>query len=248
MPTLRQTVLSLALLTLPVAAVQAQEVGKDVPQSHWAYEAVQDLASKGIIKGFPPSGNFFGGRQVTRYEMATIIQRALAYLEDKLKPMPTPPPPANNPGVTQEQLDEVKRLVSEFKVELTVIGTDLQKVKDQLAELAGKLEGIQKTADQAAADAAEAKKGLEDFRKNFADLQESISTGRGEFELLRTQYNARKLSGYLQARFEAFEPGHGLLFAAGSGGTGQSPSNGGPAVGGPKSGWLIRRARHPDTA
>src|SRR5207302_10083588 len=65
-----------------------------------------------------------------------------------------------------------------------------------------------------------------------------------EFEALRKNYNARKLSGYIQGRYEAFYKGNSALFPeAGSGGTGQSPGNGGPSVGGPDYGFLIRRAR-----
>jgi hypothetical protein len=106
---------------------------QDVPQSHWAYQAVNDLASKGLIKGYPPTGNFLGSRTLTRYEMATIIQRVLAYVDDNYaRKGAVQPSPA---GVTKEELDEIRRLVDEFKVELTVIGTDLKKVQEQIGSL-----------------------------------------------------------------------------------------------------------------
>ena len=59
----RSTLALLLLMGLPLAA-GAQEVGKDVKPDHWAYEAVQDLARKGLIKGYPPDGNFLGQRTV----------------------------------------------------------------------------------------------------------------------------------------------------------------------------------------
>ena len=40
----------------------AQEVGKDVKPDHWAYAAIQDLAKKGLIKGYPPDAHFLGNR------------------------------------------------------------------------------------------------------------------------------------------------------------------------------------------
>ncbi len=126
----RSTLVCAALLgTLQVSA-NAQATPQDVPQSHWAYGAVQDLAGKGLIKGYPPNGNFFGGRSVTRYEMATILQRVLARVDDLVAAQSGKGGATG--GVTPEQLAEVRRLVDEFRVELTVIGTDLQKVKDDL--------------------------------------------------------------------------------------------------------------------
>jgi len=203
---------------------------------------VEDLARNGLIKGYPPEGNFFGRRTVTRYEMATIIQRVLARIEEiYAKKGDTPPPPT---GVTPQMLEEVRRLVNEFKMELTVIGTDLQKVKEQIGELRGDVDAAKAAAEKAAADAATVKQELEDFRAEFADLKEAFSIGRVEFENLNKAYSARKLSGYVQARFEAFDTGEISLFTkSGAGGTGQSPTSGGPAVGGPYYGALIRRAR-----
>src|SRR5207247_3457981 len=72
-----------ALLIVWVAqASSLAQVAGDVPKAHWAYEAVQDLAARGLIKGFPPDGNFFGGRTVTRFEMASIVYRVLQQLDD----------------------------------------------------------------------------------------------------------------------------------------------------------------------
>ena len=48
----------------------------DVPKNHWAYEYVQTLADRGLIAGYP-DGEFKGGRQMTRYEFAAVIYRAL---------------------------------------------------------------------------------------------------------------------------------------------------------------------------
>ena len=70
-------------LTLLGNTVLAQ-APKDVPQDHWAYAAVNDLASKGLIKGYPPNGDFFGKRTVTRYEMAVVIQRVLQSIDELL--------------------------------------------------------------------------------------------------------------------------------------------------------------------
>src|SRR3954447_1993937 len=96
---------SLRATLVPLVAASglahAQVAPKDVPPDHWAYAAVQDLASKGLLLGYP-DGSFIGSRALTRYEMAVIVQRVLVQL-DKLidqktqglaAPTPPPPPPA----------------------------------------------------------------------------------------------------------------------------------------------------------
>jgi hypothetical protein len=75
----------------------------DVPANHWAYEAVHQLASQGIIEGYP-DGNFGGDRSMTRYEFATLVYRALQ----------------NGVPVS----GDVSRLVKEFKPELDLIRVD----------------------------------------------------------------------------------------------------------------------------
>ena len=49
----------------------------DVPENHWAYEAVSRLAGNGIIQGYE-DGKYHGERTMTRYEMAEIIYKALS--------------------------------------------------------------------------------------------------------------------------------------------------------------------------
>lgn len=72
----------------------------DVPENHWAYEAVKALGEKGLIEGYP-DGSFGGERSLSRYEFAEIVYRALER------------------GVKVEG-----RLVSEFKPELERIRVD----------------------------------------------------------------------------------------------------------------------------
>ena len=58
----------------------------DIPQNHWAYEYVAQLAGNGMIEGYP-DGNFAGDRPMTRYEFAAILYRAMtkgAVLSDKI--------------------------------------------------------------------------------------------------------------------------------------------------------------------
>ena len=48
----------------------------DVPENHWAYEAVATMAKSGLVKGYP-DGEFKGDRTMTRYEFAQIVYNAI---------------------------------------------------------------------------------------------------------------------------------------------------------------------------
>ena len=70
----------------------------DVPQNHWAYAAVQDLANRGLVNGYE-DGLFKGDRTLTRYEFAQVVYNAIQRTKE------------TNQGIDQ-------RLVEEFKPEL----------------------------------------------------------------------------------------------------------------------------------
>lgn len=48
----------------------------DLPTDHWAYSYVKSLAAQGLVEGYP-DGEYKGDRQMTRYEFAAVVYRAL---------------------------------------------------------------------------------------------------------------------------------------------------------------------------
>lgn len=102
----------------------------DLPADHWATEAVKVLAEKGLVEGYP-NGTFKGNRAATRYEVAMVVARLLAYLEKK-------------PQVTKEDLEAIKRLVSEFKDELDAMGVRLNNVETMLASLGKRVSELER--------------------------------------------------------------------------------------------------------
>ncbi len=204
--------IGLGFATINIAA--NAQTPNDVPQGHWAYSAVEDLASKGLIKGYPPEGKFFGGRTVTRYEMATIVQRILQRVDDLLAkkadkggaPQTTPAPQ----GVSETQLNEVRKLVEELKTELTVIGTDLTKVKEELKELSGKIDAVKETADsakdaasKAGADAAAAKATADDANTRIQSVVDAVKEQAGRIDKVQSSkvesgFGSVKFSGLFQ--------------------------------------------------
>lgn len=62
-----------------VAGAQVNGAAKnfnDLPKDHWAYGYVKSLADQGLLQGYP-DGEFKGDRQLTRYEFAAVVYRAL---------------------------------------------------------------------------------------------------------------------------------------------------------------------------
>ena len=88
----------------------------DVPAGHWAYQSVVKLAQAGVIEGYGDN-TFRGDRNITRYEMAQMIAKAMA---------------KNPSGVTKAELD---RLAAEFRDELDALGVrvaELEKYADKV--------------------------------------------------------------------------------------------------------------------
>ena len=114
------TLLILFIFTLPVLANPLA----DVPLNHWAYDAVQNLAAKGIITGYP-DGTFGGNRVLTRNEFAEAIARAIGYLESSVDS-------ANL--ATQEDLKILEKLIQEFADELQKFGVTVEDIKNVVGE------------------------------------------------------------------------------------------------------------------
>jgi hypothetical protein len=71
------------LATLFLTAVFAtSSVGlfSDIPEDHWAYEAVSNVVDAGVMNGYP-DGSFKGDETVTRYELAQVLDRMLSYVD-----------------------------------------------------------------------------------------------------------------------------------------------------------------------
>ena len=99
----------------------------DVPAGHWAYESVTKLASEGVIEGYG-DGTYRGNRNITRYEMAQMVARALARA-----------PKSNMSSSSRAELD---KLAAEFRDELDSLGVrvaELEKNSDKV-KWTGKVE------------------------------------------------------------------------------------------------------------
>ncbi|MGM0603923.1 MAG: S-layer homology domain-containing protein, partial [Bacillota bacterium] len=167
---MRKITISIALLLVVALAMPAFGASfTDVPSNHWAYDAINKLVSAGVIEGYP-DGTFRGDQDMTRYEMAVMISRALdniadeqAALEDKVDDMGSGLTTAQaqdvtaivkalmeknqpNEGLTDKQAEEVsdivKALTFEFKAELKVLGAEIDALGEDMAALEDKVNAM----------------------------------------------------------------------------------------------------------
>ena len=98
----------------------------DVPMNHWAYDAIGQLAARGVLSGYP-DGTYKGNQPMTRYEAASAIARALAVV-DMTK-------------ASKQDVEMLKRLVVEFKDELDALGVKVDQIDSRLAVIEERLGG-----------------------------------------------------------------------------------------------------------
>ena len=114
------------LIAFAAPVLAATNPFMDVPMNSWAYDAVAQLASKGILSGYP-DGLYKGRQSMTRYEAASMVARALAYV-DMTK-------------ASRQDVDLLKRLVIEFKDELDALGVRMDGIDKDMALFKRRLGG-----------------------------------------------------------------------------------------------------------
>lgn len=121
-------------MILAASAISFADPFSDVPASHWAYEAVNSMAEKGIIQGFP-DGTFKGNTNVTRYQMAMMTAQALANMGER------------RANVAGNDLNNLEKLTVEFADELALLGVKVTSLEDDMQVLKDDVSGLKKDMD-----------------------------------------------------------------------------------------------------
>jgi len=161
-----------AILTAAIVmpAMASQDNFPDVPDNHWAFEALQRLKKDGILVGYP-DGLFRGNRPASRYELAVAIHAAYTNLKsvtdgldsqikalgDKLNGVATTADVQNlRDALTALQNDvngmksygediaALKKLADTFQKELATLGVDVEALKKDLGDLADRVTRLEK--------------------------------------------------------------------------------------------------------
>lgn len=115
--------LAVIVMFIMMAPAFAAPLFGDVPENHWARDAVADLASKGILEGYP-DGTFKGDRAATRWEMAMVASRIVAKMEQ-----------ADATFATKADLEALRNLVNSLRDELDALGVRVKNLEEKTAEL-----------------------------------------------------------------------------------------------------------------
>ncbi len=214
----RSSVAVFALLAAAPAFAQGAAPFPDVPENHWAYQSVRELAEKGLVKGYP-DGKFLGSRALSRYEFATLVDRLLQTVREVVQ---APASPAPGTRITQSDLNRIQVLLDTFSRELAAIQTDVDAAKTDLATLRQEISALRKGVDEAKTAAARAQ----------ATADNSYGPGANR---------KFQIGGFVQFRYEQAGGGSRATFPEGSGqGNGY---NGNYLRGGNNSSFKIREAR-----
>lgn len=115
---MKTTLLAAAMLAALSGATLAQAIA-DVPSSHWAYEAVQELVGKGYLA--LESGRFEGDRPVDRFTLATVVARLLHEFET-----------GGAAPRSEEDVALLRSLVNEFREELVLAYAEINAAKGEI--------------------------------------------------------------------------------------------------------------------
>lgn len=154
---MKRLFMGIATIALAATTAYAQAPFADVPKEHWAYDAVNTLAQRGIVIGYP-DGTFGGKRAMTRYEFAVAIARMIPQVEQQIKDAVAGITPGTTTGpdmtgyvktgdlnnyVTKDDFDTLKKLVDQFAPELQMLQVDVAGVRKDLDALTGRVAKIE---------------------------------------------------------------------------------------------------------
>ena len=107
-----------ATAVLGVTTAFAANPFSDVTPNDWAYQSVAQLAAAGVINGYP-DGTFKGQNNITRYEMAQMVAKAMA----------------NESRANAEQQAMINRLANEFADELNNLGVRVSNLENKVGNV-----------------------------------------------------------------------------------------------------------------
>lgn len=99
---------------------------KDVPTTHWAYPALEQLQADGIVLGYP-DGYFRGSRAITRYELAALTARAIKHVQELLANA------ATAPKVSPDDIATLRKLIADNSDQIAAVQKDVAALQKQTA-------------------------------------------------------------------------------------------------------------------
>ena len=134
----------------PIGAIQSAPAQfPDVPDGHWASDAIDLAVASGIIVGFP-DGTYRGSQNLTRYEEAVIIARMINLFEGRLAAVfGSVEPMLNAVNELQSSFDSLNVSVEDLRNALDnkADRSELEALRTQVASLTAELESMRSQMD-----------------------------------------------------------------------------------------------------
>lgn len=159
-------------------AAKAEMKYVDVPSGHWAYDAIEFADKVGCWEGYP-DGTFRGNRNITRYEMAMLVQRII----EKCVKVPTP---AEVKAAAEEdkkalaEIDKLKAMIKKLEAEF----------KDELKALQGKVKKLAEEDEKLWKDQKRQDKEISKLKDMIGNVKVS-GTVRSRMDSYGSDLNAR---------------------------------------------------------
>ena len=179
---MKKTLVSALTTALVVGAASttfaAANPFEDVAADHWAYDAVAQLAADGVIEGYG-DGTYRGDQEITRYEMAQMVARAMA-----------------KNGVSAADKAMIDKLAAEFADELNALGVRVAALEKKVDNV--KWYGLMRyTYDRTRVEGQKDHKNTNDFRLRLmmdAKVNEHW-TGKARIEYKSDMDSAKNSTG-----------------------------------------------------
>ncbi|MGE5588912.1 MAG: S-layer homology domain-containing protein, partial [Clostridia bacterium] len=195
-----------AILVLALAVPTAAGPFADVPENHWAYEAVKQLAAYGLVEGFP-DGTFKGAQPMTRYQMAMVIARLLVSLDAQIKAeieaakagLTPAPVAAPTEKVVEKETVTVEKPVIEKVVEHTIVEKlkteELDALAARVAAIEGKASNVEGAVDAVSGKVDEVDKKADEANAKLVELDGAIALLEGEFSVKALELESKIAAG-----------------------------------------------------
>ena len=136
----------------------------DVPQNHWAYQAIRELVRLRILEGFP-DGSFQPNRQVTRAEFAQAIARAYRVIDERIRQLE---------GRVNQLVSETTIIPQPTTPEARL--RELQQAIQELQQLRSAVETLQRLAQEFQTELNQIDAGVRDLRRDLDALSERLKS------------------------------------------------------------------------
>jgi len=144
----------------------------DIPANHWAGDAVEEIATLGIVIGFP-DGTFRGNEAFTRYQAALVVSRLLAVVDANMDA---------ELGALRAAMQNLSADVASQGVRLAAAESAIAGISDDVAANAARIAALEAAMTDSAV--------LRDLQNQIASQRVAVDTAQAQAEAAAARADA----------------------------------------------------------